>query len=162
MEKSPNFDVEMEAIDDLVGILRRENLPAGTIEQILRCASWVCDARLLKTQAVVASECMKALEGTIEPDVAFDRILVRFRILDRETHVSPDEAELMRQYREAGYSVRKICAIFDRSTETVHRTTTGVEILSKQTRETPSPSLEKIYGVPSKFFSSPARERSKT
>ncbi|EJG06659.1 hypothetical protein Metli_0695 [Methanofollis liminatans DSM 4140] len=146
MEKLPNIDIETRAVGDVIAHLRRAGMTTPTIEKVLQSVAWVCDVRAFKFHDIVVGEYAKVMEGTIPADVAFDRILLTFRLPDRDVHVSAEEAELMRGFRAAGYSVRKICAVFDRSTETVHRLTADVETPAKQTPETLSASSEAIYG----------------
>jgi len=163
MESLPNADIEIDAVNDLIRILRKTSLSNGQITSILEVAAAICDIRTLIIHDRIATEYRRVVDGEIGPRVALDRLLVSFHLPHpRPLRVPEDEAKMMCGYRADGYSIREISAIFGRSSETVHRLTSDVEIPSKQTPETLSPSQEETYGRSSKFFSSPARERLQT
>lgn len=163
MEKLPNMDIEFDAVKELIRTLRKTSLPNRQITNILEEVAAICDLRTLIIHDRIATEYRRVADGEIGPRVALDRLLVSFHLPHpRPLRVPEDEAKMMCGYREDGYSIREISAIFERSTETVHRLTADVGFSAKQTPETSSPSPEEIYGRSSKFFSNPAGERSQT
>lgn len=124
--EDPNTDPRTSAIGQIILELRQQGVKPEAIPSILELVAQVCDIEIEYQNREHRQAILKTIkeveEHTITPDIALSRMALR-TVLPQTPQITPEEQELIREYREDQYTIREIAQIFERSTETIHRHT---------------------------------------